>query len=49
MGKSRHMYQMWAVRPLNKANFSHSRNEYNVNHTYPKVGYFVCRCSITLK
>jgi hypothetical protein len=41
MGESRHMYQMWATRPLNEANFSHLRNENNVNHTHPKSGYFV--------
>ena len=33
------MYQMWAVRPLNEANFSHLRDENNVNHTHPKPGY----------
>ena len=41
MGKSSHMYQMWATRPLNEANFAHLRNENNVDHTHPKSGYFV--------
>jgi hypothetical protein len=41
MGKSCHMYQMRASRPLNEANFAHPRNENNVDHTHPKPGYFV--------
>jgi hypothetical protein len=48
MGKSSHMYQMSAVRPLNKPNFAHLRNENNVNHTYPKPYYFVRCCFINL-
>jgi hypothetical protein len=48
MGKSSHMYQMWAVRPLNTPNFSHIRNENNVNHTHPKPGYLLRCYSINL-
>jgi hypothetical protein len=43
---------MWAVttRPLEKQpNFSHPRNENNVDHTYPKPYYFFFCTSITLK
>jgi hypothetical protein len=35
--------------PFLGANFSHPRNEYNVDHTYPKPYYSFSRASITLK
>ena len=49
MGKSSHMYQMWEVRPLIKANFSHLGNENNVYFTHPKADYYSCSVCMYLK